>query len=107
MVTSLCVEGPLRRQRRQVQRPGNETCEIVLVRGVTAVVVRRRYPSSFGETCFPSHFPFHELPDVLLSSHCSSWTRHMLAARVGDAAENVRRLAEGQPPINIAGKGAA
>lgn len=107
MVTSRCGEGPLSSPCRQGQRPGNETCEIVLAGEVTAVAVRRRYPSSLGETCFPSHFPFHELPDVLLSPHCSSWTRHMLEARVRDAAENVRRLAEGQPCVNVAGKGAA
>lgn len=95
------------RPRRQAQRPGNETCEIVLAGGVTAVVVRRRYPSSLGETCFPSHFPLHELPDVLMSPHCLSWIRHMLVARVRDAAENVRRPAEVQPPINVDGKGAA
>ena len=107
MVTSLCGEGPLRRPRRQGQRPGNETGEIVSVGGMASAVLQRRYPSSRGETCHPSRFPFHELPNVLLSPHCSSRPRHVLEARLRDVVENVRRLAEVQPLINVVGQGAA
>ena len=70
-----------------------------------AIDVWWQYPSSRDETCFPSRFPFHELPNVLLSPHCSSWTRHMLEARVRDVAENVRRLTTGEPLINLVRQG--
>ncbi len=70
-----------------------------------AIDVWWRFPSSRDETCFPSRLPFHELPNVLLSPHCSSWTRHMLEARVRDVAENVRRLVQGRPLINVVRQG--
>ena len=70
-----------------------------------AIDVWWRFPSGRDETCFPSRLPFHELPNVLLSPHCSSWTRHMLEARVRDVAENVRRLDQGRPLINVVRQG--
>jgi phosphoglycerate dehydrogenase-like enzyme len=44
--------------------------------------------------------PFDELPDVLMTPHVSGWTEGMLEARAKLIAENVGRVARGEPPIN-------
>lgn len=70
-----------------------------------AIDVWYQYPTSPDKPCFPSRFPIHELPNVLLSPHCSSWTRHMLQARVRDVAENIRRLSKGEPLLRLVPRG--
>lgn len=59
-----------------------------------------RYPSSPGPT-LPARRPFHELPNVLLSPHVSGWTDGMLRARARLIADNVSRVARGDPPENL------
>jgi phosphoglycerate dehydrogenase-like enzyme len=65
-----------------------------------ALDVWYRYPSSSDPT-FPSRHPFHELPNVLMTPHVSGWTDGMLAARATLIAENIGRIAEGEPPANL------
>ena len=69
-----------------------------------ALDVWYQHPQYSDERIFPSRFPIHELPNVLLSPDRASWTRQMLEGRMRDVAENINRLASGQPPINIATK---
>jgi phosphoglycerate dehydrogenase-like enzyme len=45
--------------------------------------------------------PFHELPNVLMIPHVSGWTDGMIEARAGLIAENIRRVAEDEPLLNI------
>ena len=44
--------------------------------------------------------PFHELPNVLMTPHLSGWTEGMLQARAKVIAENIRRVARAEPPLN-------
>jgi phosphoglycerate dehydrogenase-like enzyme len=64
-----------------------------------ALDVWYRYPTDPTST-FPARRPFHELPNVLMTPHVSGWTEGMLVARAEVIAENIRRVARGEPPIN-------
>ncbi|HEY3065775.1 MAG TPA: 2-hydroxyacid dehydrogenase [Methylomirabilota bacterium] len=64
-----------------------------------ALDVWYRYPSQPGPTP-PARRPFHELPNVLMTPHASGWTEGMLEARARLIAENIRRTARGEPPLN-------
>ncbi|HYZ22945.1 MAG TPA: hypothetical protein VE690_12385 [Rhodopila sp.] len=44
--------------------------------------------------------PFGELDNVLMAPHVSGWTEGMLDARAPVIAENIARIARGEPPIN-------
>ena len=67
-----------------------------------ALDVWYRYPTGAGVT-LPSHRPFHELPNVLMTPHVSGWTEGMLEARAALIADNVARVARGEPPVNLIG----
>jgi phosphoglycerate dehydrogenase-like enzyme len=64
-----------------------------------AVDVWYRYPHEPGRTP-PARRPFHDLPNVLITPHVSGWTDGMLEARATLIAENIRRVASGEPPLN-------
>jgi phosphoglycerate dehydrogenase-like enzyme len=59
-----------------------------------------RYPTDAAPT-HPARRPFHELPNVLLTPHVSGWTEGMLRARVRVIADNIERVARGEPPENL------
>jgi phosphoglycerate dehydrogenase-like enzyme len=65
-----------------------------------ALDVWYRYPAQGGVT-FPARHPFHELPNVLMTPHVAGWTDGMLAARAALIAGNIRRVAAGEPPLNL------
>ena len=65
-----------------------------------ALDVWYRYPAGQGPT-LPSRQPFHELPNVLMTPHVSGWTEGMLVARAKVIAENIQRIARGEPPLNL------
>jgi phosphoglycerate dehydrogenase-like enzyme len=65
-----------------------------------ALDVWYRYPSEPG-LLLPSRRPFHELPNVLMTPHCSGWTDGMLEARATLIAENIRRVTRGERPTNL------
>jgi phosphoglycerate dehydrogenase-like enzyme len=64
-----------------------------------ALDVWYRYPKAAGPT-LPSRWPFHELPNVLMTPHVSGWTEGMLQARAQLIAENIERIARGEHPLN-------
>jgi len=68
--------------------------------GGAALDVWYRYPTAAGPTP-PARRPFHELPNVLMTPHVSGWTEGMLAARAGLIADNLHRIARGEPPANL------
>src|SRR2546426_8542749 len=68
--------------------------------GGAALDVWYRYPKEAGPT-LPARRPFHELANVLMTPHVSGWTEGMLAARATLIAENIRRTARGEPPLNL------
>lgn len=49
----------------------------------------------------PAARPFHRLPNVLMTPHVSGWTDGMLESRAGLIAENIRRIAQGEPLLNL------
>jgi phosphoglycerate dehydrogenase-like enzyme len=67
--------------------------------GGAALDVWYRYPSAAGPA-WPARRAFHELPNVLMTPHVSGWTEGMLEARAKLIAENIRRIARGEPPAN-------
>jgi phosphoglycerate dehydrogenase-like enzyme len=65
-----------------------------------ALDVWYRYPREAGPTP-PATRPFHDLPNVLMTPHVSGWTDGMLDARAKLIAENIRRVAHGETPLNL------
>jgi phosphoglycerate dehydrogenase-like enzyme len=65
-----------------------------------ALDVWYQYPKAPGPT-FPARYAFQELPNVLMTPHVSGWTEGMLEARARLIAENIRRAARGEPPVNL------
>ncbi len=71
-----------------------------------ALDVWYRYPTTAGPT-LPAHWPFHELPNVLMTPHVSGWTDGTREARAKLMAENIHRTARGEPPVNLIPRQAA
>ena len=65
-----------------------------------ALDVWYRYPREPGLTALGTR-PFHELPNVPMTPHISSWTDGMLDARAKLIAENIRRFACRETPLNL------
>ena len=65
-----------------------------------ALDVWYRYPKT-TEPAPPARRPFHGLDNVLMTPHVSGWTEGMLDARARLIAENVQRIARGEPPRNL------
>jgi phosphoglycerate dehydrogenase-like enzyme len=65
-----------------------------------AIDVWYRYPTS-TEPTRPASQPFHELSNVLMTPHVSGWTAGMLNARVNLIAENIKRTALRETPLNV------
>jgi phosphoglycerate dehydrogenase-like enzyme len=64
-----------------------------------ALDVWYRYPTTVG-TARPAMQPFHALSNVIMTPHVSGWTEGMLAARAKLIADNIARIARGEPPLN-------
>jgi phosphoglycerate dehydrogenase-like enzyme len=64
-----------------------------------ALDVWYRYPTTPG-TALPATQPFHELGNLIMTPHVSGWTEGMLAARAKLIADNIERIARGEPPLN-------
>jgi phosphoglycerate dehydrogenase-like enzyme len=64
-----------------------------------ALDVWYRYPRGPGATA-PATRPFHELLNVLMTPHVSGATDGTLDARAKLIAENIARIARGEPPLN-------
>jgi phosphoglycerate dehydrogenase-like enzyme len=65
-----------------------------------ALDVWYRYPRTAGPT-LPATRPFQNLPNVLMTPHVSGWTDGMLDARAKLIAENIRRVANREIPLNL------
>jgi phosphoglycerate dehydrogenase-like enzyme len=62
-----------------------------------ALDVWYRYPTHADERLHGSQYPFHELPNVLVTPHSSAWTAPMIARRARQMAANLDRFARGEP----------
>jgi phosphoglycerate dehydrogenase-like enzyme len=65
-----------------------------------ALDVWYRYPRERGPA-MPATRPFHELPNVLMTPHIAGWTEGMVEARTKLIAENIRRIACDEAPLNL------
>ena len=59
------------------------------------------YPTSNQPSILPSKFPFHELPNVVMTPHMSGWTSGTINRRRQTIAENIGHRAAGRPCINV------
>jgi len=66
------------------------------IRGAT-LDVWYAYPSKDNLTIAPSKYPFHELDNVWMTPHIAAWTTGMVDRRWSEIAENLDRLARGEP----------
>ena len=69
--------------------------------GGAALDVWWRYPDASEPERRPSRHPFHELPNVIMTPHCSGWTEGMVARRWAEVAGNINRFARGEPLQNV------
>jgi phosphoglycerate dehydrogenase-like enzyme len=69
--------------------------------GGAAIDVWWRYPSPAEPQARPSGFPFHELPNVLMTPHCSAGTVGARDRRMNVVARNLDRFARGETPTNV------
>lgn len=69
--------------------------------GGAALDVWWRYPTAAEPLNRPSQFPFHELPNVLMTPHCSSATDGARARRLGGIAANIDRFVRGEALRNV------
>jgi phosphoglycerate dehydrogenase-like enzyme len=59
------------------------------------------YPSPGNATPHPGRLPFHELDNCTLTPHMSGWTHGTIRRRQETIADNIGRLARGQPLVNV------
>ncbi len=49
----------------------------------------------------PSRHPFHELDNVIMTPHCSSWSEGLLERRWRIISQNLENYADGKPLVNV------
>jgi phosphoglycerate dehydrogenase-like enzyme len=59
------------------------------------------YPAQGERHAAPSRLPFHELDNLLMTPHASAWTDGLLPRRNRAIADNLNRLARGEPLLNV------
>ena len=59
------------------------------------------YPSPDHPSILPSKFPFHELPNVVMTPHMSGWTAGTINRRKQTIADNISRRAASRPCVNV------
>lgn len=59
------------------------------------------YPTTAEPNARPSAFPFHELPNVVMTPHMSGWTIGTVRRRQRFMADNIRRRRNGEPCLNV------
>jgi len=69
--------------------------------GGAAIDVWYAYPQQGGRRAQPSRYPFAELDNVIMTPHASAWTDGLLPRRNRAIAENLNRLARGEPLLNV------
>ena len=69
--------------------------------GGAAIDVWWQYPTAAEPERRPSRHPFQELPNVIMTPHCSGWTAGMVRRRWDEVAENLRRFVRGESLINV------
>jgi phosphoglycerate dehydrogenase-like enzyme len=66
-----------------------------------AIDVWWRYTNPSDQQRRPSRHPFHELPNVLMTPHCSGFTDGTVERRWGAVAGNIDRFIRGEALVNV------
>ena len=69
--------------------------------GGAALDVWWQMPSAVEPRRRGSRYPFHELPNVIVTPHNSGWTQGMVRRRWDEVADNIGRCVRGESLINI------
>jgi phosphoglycerate dehydrogenase-like enzyme len=59
------------------------------------------YPTAANAGPLPSRQPFQSLANVVMTPHMSGWSTGLVRRRQQAVAENIRRLARGEPLVNV------
>ena len=60
-----------------------------------------QYPTAAQAECAPSKLDFASLPNLVMTPHMSGWTRGTVQRRQQTMADNLARLTEGRPLLNV------
>ena len=60
-----------------------------------------QYPTLAEPERRGSRYPFHELPNVIVTPHNSGWTDGMVERRWSEIADNINRFVRGEPLANV------
>ncbi len=63
------------------------------------------YPKQGEDYGKPSHLPFRELDNLIMTPHASAWTLNLTARRCQAIADNLNRLARGEALLNVVKQG--
>ncbi|MBT8330347.1 MAG: phosphoglycerate dehydrogenase [Desulfofustis sp.] len=63
------------------------------------------YPTDSNDTPYPGNYPFHTLDNIIITPHMSGWTWGTIRRRQEVMAENIHRLENGEPLLNIVKRG--
>src|SRR5260370_7424290 len=69
--------------------------------GGAALDVWWQYPNTAEPERRPSRHAFHELPNVIMTPHCSGWTAGMVARRWPEVPPNTNPHFPPHPPANL------
>jgi len=77
--------------------------QILQQQGIAGAIIDTwyQYPATETATCAPSQFDFASLTNVLMTPHMSGWTEGTVQRRKQTLADNINRLSEGQPLLNV------
>ena len=75
--------------------------------GGAAIDTWYRYPPQGETRCDPSSLPFRDLDNVIMTPHGSGWTEGLRPRRCQVIAQNMDRLALGEPLLNVVRQPAA
>ena len=59
-----------------------------------------QYPSEENPHPLPAQKPFHTLSNIIMTPHMSGWTNGTITRRKQTIADNINRLARGEPLVN-------
>ena len=60
-----------------------------------------QYPTPTQTECAPSKLDFASLPNLVMTPHMSGWTRGTVQRRQHTMADNIARLTDGRPLLNV------
>jgi phosphoglycerate dehydrogenase-like enzyme len=71
--------------------------------GGAAIDTWYRYPARSGERALPATSPFWELENMVMTPHSASWTTSTVERRWSFVRDQLLRLREGAPMLNVVG----